>query len=737
MKNLKNIMFGINLNSSFFSKSYAKRIVFFLVCLSFLSAIGTYISIYQSADSNKTLVSVFVFSSIVLLFVLFAVISIEIFNLWLNYKRKKVGSKLHIKIVSVFTLVTIIPVVIVAVFAIVFFKVGIEGWFSKRVSTALERSVVIAEIYSEENRLRIEGDVLFMASQLSRIGSVSFNQRRNLSFYLDKLASERGVNELAIIASNGSIIANSRNSFLIPTNTSPNDLFAKRLNQNSPVVFLTSSANRLNVMAPIVGQIGMYLYLSRYVDPQVKSNLQLVRQAVNDYSLARKQSEGRTLTFSMVFIVVAFLLLLVAIWLGMAFANSITNPISSLVRASEEVRSGNLKIRIDNNEDDQDEIYQLIRSFNKMVQQLFDQRKELVTANEQIDSRRRFTESVLTGVTSGVIGVTADTTIFLPNKAALELLETDARNLIGIKVGKVIPEMNKLLFQISNNNKKIITDQINIFKGGKKKTLLVRVTKEINKGALSGFVITFENITELIKIERAAAWSDIARRIAHEIKNPLTPIQLSADRIKRKYQNEIVSDKNIFISCIDTIIRQVGTIHRMVNEFSSFAQMPTPRPSLVNLNDLLIGTQSMTSLAHKNISVISNLDELKKIEAYVDGNLINQAITNLIQNSINAIEKKIEVTDKFFSAQLEIRLSIVKNNCKISIIDNGIGLPNDNVEHLFEPYVTSRARGTGLGLAIVKKIMDDHQGELLLENKKYGVTRATLSFPSNNKNNNI
>ena len=374
----------------------------------------------------------------------------------------------------------------------------------------------------------------------------------------------------------------------------------------------------------------------------------------------------------------------------MIFANSITYPISLLVEASEEVRKGNLKVKVNSKISDDNEIYLLVNSFNKMVKQLFDQRNDLVTANEQIDKRRRFIESVLTGVTSAVIGVSADDKIHLPNKAALELFGADASKLIGIKIDKVIPELKNYIKKIKYEKKDIITNQIEIFKKGKKRVLIFRIAKEMDKGIFTGYVITFEDITELIEIERAAAWSDIARRIAHEIKNPLTPIQLAADRIKRKYQNEIKNEKNIFISCIDTIIRQVGTIHRMINEFSSFARMPTARPEMVNINKLITGTRTIIALAHKEIKINYNIAKNTNVLAFVDGNLLNQALTNIIQNSINAIYAKKDKFQSSFNGLIEINLSIKDSNCIISVSDNGIGLPSKNKDDLMEPYVTSR-----------------------------------------------
>ena len=359
----------------------------------------------------------------------------------------------------------------------------------------------------------------------------------------------------------------------------------------------------------------------------------------------------------MVFLLVALILLLLAIWLGIAFANSLTGPISSLISASESVSSGNLKVSIyNNNNNKKDEIGSLIDSFNRMVKQLYDQRKDLITANEQIDTRRRFTESVLTGVKSGVLGIDSNNKIFLVNKSALELLEYDASKLIGRSIFDLFPNLKKTIQNVTELNLPVSEEQLDYMYKGKRKKFVIRISFENYKSLNSGYVVTIENITELIKIQRAAAWADIAKRIAHEIKNPLTPIQLSADRLKHKYLNKITNEKNIFINCIDTIIRQVSTIHRMVNEFSTFAQMPRPIFQKVNINEIIIGSISMIKLANSQLSIKSNLEKIEKIYLKADPNLINQALNNLFKNSINAINENKEI----IVGEINIKLYIKK-----------------------------------------------------------------------------
>ena len=715
--------------TNFSISNFKKTFIPFTFLFCFSSAIGIFYSIHNTADSNPKTIWLFLFFGLLSFLLLLFLILLELIRLISNIRKNTAGSKLRSKIVGVFATIAIIPVVIVAILAVIFFERGIEAWFSKRVQTALEKSAAIAENYAVEIKKKVEGDALFISLKLSNYSSANFNNRLQLNFILNNLAIERDANELAIISSNGNIIAASKNSFFLPKNISPNNIFANRNDKNSPLVFTNDNKNNnISVLTPIIGHFGLYLYFSRYLDPIMIYNLKSVKKAVNDYSIAKKSSEESKITFTMVFLSVALILLLLSVWLGIAFANSLIDPISSLISASESVSSGNLKVRIPNDKKKRDEISSLINSFNRMVKQLYDQRKDLVTANEQIDTRRRFTESVLTGVKSGVLGVDTNDEIFLVNKSALELLENDASKLIGTNIFQIFPSLTKVVGNVRELKLSFKEEQIDYTIKGKKKKFNVRVSFENYKRLNSGYVVTIENITELIKVQRAAAWSDIARRIAHEIKNPLTPIQLSADRLKHKYLNKISDEKSVFISCIDTIIRQVSTIHRMVNEFSTFAQMPRPIFEKVNLNQIVNGSIGMTKLANQKLVITSNLDNLHPIIIKIDPNLINQALNNLFKNSINAINENKKNIDE---GKINIDLSKDGNYCYLYFSDNGVGFP-PNKEHLLEPYISRSQKGSGLGLAVVKKIMEDHKGTIELRNNKNNKgARVKLSLPLN------
>ncbi len=710
--------------------SFKKYFLIFISFFTFVTALGTYYSIYNSADSNHKLILFFLLLGMISFLILFFSIINEILKLFINIRKKAAGSILQKKIVGVFAAVAITPVLIVAIFAVIFFEKGIQGWFSKRVSTALEKSAAIAENYTKELRKRVEGDVLFASYRLSQINEINYKNSSNVERIINNIALERGANELAIITSKGNILFASRNSFLLPSNISPAQIFSSRNNTNSPIVYLESDNNRINLITPIIGHIDLYLYFSRYLDPIIIYNLRSVKQAISDFNLAKKENAGSRITFSMVFVSVAILLLLLAIWLGINFANSITYPIAQLIEASDRISKGDLNFNIKPQINKNNEIFKLISSFNKMIKQLFDQREDLVTANQQIDERRRFTESVLTGVKSGVLGVTGEDKIFLANKAALELLNIDASKLIGKNIFETFPQIKGFIEEDRLSDTQYKEKQIDYLIKGKKNTFIIGVSFENYRNLESGYVVTIENITEMIKIQRTAAWSDIAKKIAHEIKNPLTPIQLSADRLKYKYLSNIKEDKETFINCIDTIIRQVTSIHRMVNDFSTFTKMPRPIFENININKLILSSISMLKLVNKKVLVTTKINKRKNIILKADPNLINQAFNNLAQNALNSINEKNSIINNY-AGEIIISLVSEKNFCRLTMIDNGIGLPM-NKEFLIEPYISRSKNGSGIGLAVVKKIMQDHNGNIELENNKDNKgAKVSLLFPIN------
>jgi len=423
---------------------------------------------------------------------------------------------------------------------------------------------------------------------------------------------------------------------------------------------------------------------------------------------------------------VAMLFLVAAVAIGIHFAAQFAGPISRLITAAEQVRGGDLAARVPEGEKD-DELASLSRAFNRMTYQIESQQRELREANRQLDERRRFTETVLTGVSAGVIGLDSLGRINLPNRSASALLGADLEQAIGQDLAEVAPEMAGLLDEAERRPDRLAQSQVELIRGNSTRTLLVRIAAEHNGRDISGFVVTFDDITELLSAQRKAAWADIARRIAHEIKNPLTPIQLAAERLRRRYLKEIKSDVETFTICTDTIIRHVGDIGRMIDEFSSFARMPTPVLKPENLVEIVHRAVFLQRTAHPEI-VFEPVFPANPVAVSCDARLVGQALINIVKNAIESIEAR--RAENSASPPGHIRVSVAEEDGQAAVIieDNGKGLPQHGREQLTEPYVTTRTKGTGLGLAIVKKIMEDHHGELVLEDGEPEGARVSLHF---------
>ncbi len=453
-----------------------------------------------------------------------------------------------------------------------------------------------------------------------------------------------------------------------------------------------------------------------------------LRQAVDEYIRLESQRSGIQITFFALFAGVSLLLLLAAVWLGFIVANQLVSPIGELITAAERVGTGDLRVRVREVADD-NELGSLSRSFNRMTSQLARNREELVEANRQLDARREFTETVLAGVSAGVIGLDRGGRINLPNRSASELLAVNLQAKIGEPLDAVIPEMAALLREIEERPERQHNAEIQITRDGSERTLLARVATERLRGEIVGYVVTFDDITELQAAQRKAAWGDIARRIAHEIKNPLTPIQLAAERLRRKYLTQITADRESFDTYTDTIIRQVGDIGRLVDEFSAFARMPVPSIRNENLCELCRHAIFLERNAHPDIEYALAAEQ-DPLMVPCDGRLISQAIVNILRNAGDSIsEQQRLVDDGGKRGTIDVRLRRDAKSAEIVVSDDGVGLPTTLLTRLTEPYVTTRSKGTGLGLAIVRKILEDHGGTIRLENRPEGGARISLVLP--------
>jgi len=697
-----------------------------LTIASIVAGLATFAALYGGAqpfEPEPRTIIVLLNIDLVLLLLLAAVVARRLVRLWSERRQGSAGSKLHVRMVGMFSLVAVVPVIFVAVFSVIFFSLGVQSWFSDRVSSAINHSVNVAQAYLRDHRDFIRGDVLSMASAIDGLGPGLLENPEAFNRYLEEIAAEHMVSEAIVFREDGKVLAKTKLSFVLEFDPVPFNML-QRAAQGEVVVFTSDNEDRVRALARLNNFVGAFVYVGRYVDPRVQAEVDKVTDAVSAYQKLESELSGIQITFTMIYVTVALLLLLAAVWTGLTFANRLARPISNLVVAAERVRQGDLSARVAEGGDD-DEIASLSRAFNRMTDQLGHQRAELVEANRQLDNRRRFTEAVLGGVGAGVLGLDQSGRIFLPNRSATELLSAPAEAVIGRSLGEAIPEFAELLKAARERPERVAQAEVTVFRDGRVRILLARITAEREDGITAGFVVTFDDITGLVAAQRAAAWADVARRIAHEIKNPLTPIQLSAERLKRKYGKEVHSDVETFTTCIDTIVRQVGDIRRMVDEFSSFARMPPPVLSEEDLAALTRRAVAMQELAHPEIAFTRDLPE-GPVMIRCDGRQVGQALTNLLQNAIDAVLAR-EESDGV-GRWIDIALTDEGDECAVTVEDSGRGFPAVQRERLTEPYVTTRSKGTGLGLAIVKKIMEDHQGALELGDSDRGGARVRLIF---------
>lgn len=727
------------------------RLVILLIIAGIASGFATYAALTETppfGDDPNTVIWLLNLDLIILL-ALVTIIARRVVGLWSGRRRGIAGSRLHVRLVFIFSLLTAMPAIIMTVFSAFFLNFAVQSWFNDRVSTAVNNAQAVAEAYLEEHQQVIRADALAMASDLERQAAYLIGDVNALEKFMQTQSLFRNISEALIFDTAGRVLARSGLTFTMAFETLPTYALM-RADQGDVYVMTGSNDDRVRALVKLTSFPDSYLFVGRMVDPVVLRNLSDSREAVASYKKLEEQRSDLQLTFTMIFVVVALMLLLAAVWFGLIFSRQMVIPISALISAADRVRGGDMTARVPEF-DRRDEFDVLARAFNRMTSQIQEQRDELVQANRQLDQRRRFTETVLAGVSSGVMGVDTKGKITLANATAASFFKVESKDLVGKKITKLIPELDQLLEQAHEKPSRITQAEIPLIHADEsKRTLLVRIAIELIGEEDKGAVLTFDDITELQSAQRKAAWADVARRIAHEIKNPLTPIQLSAERLKKKYLSQITEDPETFAKCTDTIIHHVGDIGRMVNEFSAFARMPEPVMKRENVTRHLQDMIILQKQAHQDITfnMVCENDYCETVYALADAQQIRQALTNIIQNAIDSIHGRIakEKKDGVVGDAGQIDLLMVHREDEgiaVCVSDNGLGLPKDeDVSRLTEPYVTHREKGTGLGLAIVKKIMEDHEGRLVLtipewlkENKTWrdlGGATVILTLPEEN-----
>jgi two-component system nitrogen regulation sensor histidine kinase NtrY len=691
-----------------------RKIAIVLAAAALLSGIATYLALTGAPPFGPRPVVVLSLLNLdlVLLLALAALVVKRLVEVWASRRRGLAGSRLQVRLVVLFSLIAVMPTIIVAVFSYLFFSFGIESWFSDKVRTAITESVEVADAYVKEHQQAIRADALAMANSLNQYGATMIISPQDLAQALTIQASMRGLTEAAVLDSKGNTLARTGLVFALGVDDI-SEASLRRADQGEVVIMTDDQEERVRALVSLGGFSGLYLYVGRFIEPKVLAHRRETQLAAAQYEQLEGKRAGFQITFSVIFILVAMLFLAAAVVIGINFATQLADPISRLVGAAERVGAGDLSARVPEGEKD-DEMVLLSRAFNRMTDQIQSQQQELIEANRQLDERRRFTETVLTGVTAGVIGLDRLGRIYLPNRSASALLGVDLDSSVGDGLADVVPEMADLLDEATRRPDRIAQSHVQIVGHNSTRTLLVRIAAEQDDEGVGGFVVTFDDITELLSAQRKAAWADIARRIAHEIKNPLTPIQLSAERLRRNYLKDIKKDPETFRICTDTIIRHVEDIGRMVDEFSSFARMPTPVLKPEDLTTIVERAVFLERTAHSDIAFTMQF-AARPITVRCDGRLAGQALINIVKNAVEAIEARILDSGASPPGQIAVTVEEAPGKVVVTVEDNGKGLPKRSRERLTEPYVTTRSKGTGLGLAIVKKIMEDHQGELLLE----------------------
>lgn len=630
-------------------------------------------------------------------------------------RAKSAGSRLHLRLTGVFALLALIPTVLVAIFASLTVNVGLEGWFSDRVRAVVGNSLAAAEAYETEHRQDLIQDTAALANFLNA-------NRRSQNFISDgdirqlltsgQLQVQRGLREAYVIDGSGNIEARGERSYLFDYEQ-PTDAQMAQALDGEIVVIQDWDQNEFRALVQLTSFTDRFLYVTRDVDGEILNLLDETKETVNLYNQL-EQERGRLLfEFGLIYLGFAVILILAATWLGLWFAERLAGPVGRLAGAAERVGSGDLDIQVVE-EDGDDEIAMLSRLFNRMTKQLKQQRDTLLQNNQQIDDRRRLFDSVLSSVTGGVVGLDKDGRVEFVNRSAERLLLMPQGVEHGADIAVAVPEFGELFHRIRTGGANVAQEEIRMSRSGKLENLLVRMaTRRNSDGALEGYVVTFDDVTDLVTAQRMAAWGDVARRIAHEIKNPLTPIQLSAERVKRKFAPLVGDSAADLEQYSDVIIRQTNDLRRIVDEFSKFARMPEPERRHQDLVELLKDAVLLQKDGQPDVDIKADLPS-DVFSADLDATMIGQAFTNLIKNAGEAIETYKEKNGLLdYPGEIRISLGVEDGRALISISDNGIGLPEDRAR-LFEPYVTTREKGTGLGLPIVKKIIEEHGGSLVL-----------------------
>jgi two-component system nitrogen regulation sensor histidine kinase NtrY len=684
----------------------------FAVAIALLSAFLTFVVLsgLTPIEPTRQVVYSFLLINAATILLLVGIIIREIWQVVQARRRGRAAARLHVQIVSLFSIIAVLPAVLVAIVANVTIDRGLDRLFSGPTREVIENSLIVARAYTYEHAQLIRGDILGMANDISHARPLFDQDRRTFRELLTANAAARNLPGAMLIDKDRNVLETAQTGIRQEFTTPPQD-FLSNVDENEPQIAVFPDANYVAAVVRLRAFNDTFLYVARLLDPRVISQLKQTEASVAEYAQIESRRLGIQVAFALMFAVIALTILMASVLIGLNFANWLVAPIRNLMSAANIVSTGDLHVQVPVHKSEGD-LAQLGETFNKMTQELRTQRDELVNASELIDSRRRFIEAVLSSASAGIIGVDASGSVGILNRSAEKLIGHAESETLDHPLSDVLPELDDMMRTAREGTQRLVQGQITINRDGHERNLSVRISAEQTSHSRDSYIITLDDITELVSAQRTSAWGDVARRIAHEIKNPLTPIQLSAERIRRKFGKVITEDKVVFEQCTDTIVRQVDDIRRMVDEFSRFARMPKPVMEGEDVADTVRQAVFLMKVAHPDLEIEAEIKE-DPMRAQFDRRLISQALTNIIKNATEAIEQV--PPGEPGKGRIDVIAQRENDDIVIDVIDNGIGLPKVARARLLEPYVTTRQKGTGLGLAIVGRVLEDHGGRIELK----------------------
>lgn len=704
--------------------SWDGRLATLLIGLSVILGGATYAALRSAPPfgNNPDVVIWLLNTDLVVLGVLGILIARRVVLLYTVWRKGIPGARLHIRLVYIFGLLAMAPAIVMTIFSLFFFHYGVQTWFSDRVKSAVTESQEVAEAYLREHHQVIRSDILAMANDLDRESTQAILNPSGFQKYVQTQSAVRGLTDVVVFNKDGRILNEAGITAFRDEDIS--DFAMDRANEGEVVLLTDVEDDQVKALVRLNNFADTYLYVGRNVESNVLMHLQTTREAAQKYDEMATHYLGLRTSVTLIYVVVALILLMSAIWFALVLARRLAQPITSLIEASERVRQGDLTAILPE-KGDLEEFAVLNKSFNRMTRQIEDQRSELIEANRRVNERRQFTETILAGVSSGVLSIDTANRITLANASAGNILGRKVDVLMGKTLEEILPGTQEMMAQAYEKPHKLHQSEITVLvENMGRRTLLVRVAIELLGERDFGAVVTFDDITTLQAAQRKSAWADVARRIAHEIKNPLTPIQLSAERLKRRYMDNFEGkDREVFGQCIDTIIRHVDNIGRMVAEFSSFARMPEPKFTSCRVVGMVREVREFYRTAHPELEILGSKSwmDFEETKLWADEAQLRQALTNIVQNALDSVDEAQKIEPRTPRVGLWLTQDNI-GNLIISVGDNGLGLPKEgNHDSLTEPYVTYKAKGTGLGLAIVKKIMEDHGGQIA-----FGITHDMM-----------